>query len=440
MSTSARRVESFFFSEGGLEGTKPSSPLSAVAAGLSHGLPMHDKLITLIDTTTLLNSVSLVEDSIPVKKLPDTLFDLATLIYSCVMYDFVVVGDKTDLVPAELNSFVLPKDTHPGALDERHGFSIDAANASQTYPPSLSELNDAWSQFLSTEVHLDYGCIDRTTSSPGNWNFWPGEYRSSDPIQCLVHNDLNLLSLNESVSIQTWRYFVNEKLAETLGVAYNCTSFRYPVARVALQKRLQYRQWADDFINRLDGQPKVTDWNSNQPYLPRIFLPDPLAMVLKRAKRPLDIWSQVLELREQFRVVRERMQRARIEGTSDHRVVDELIQAANAIDAPTRIDGVIAITSSIAGAIPGAPEFAKVALMIASIIPWFQKTKQALRWMTRPEACVIRSFKKEAAQIAEGTSDIQKIWKIPLDQAWFSRAARISEIDPLASSKLHFRA
>lgn len=446
MNTNPRNIERFFFSQGGLDNTKASSPLAAVAAGLAHGLPTHEKLITLIDTTTLNQAVALVDNgrSDILALSPSPLFDLATLAYSAIMYDYIVVGDNVDTIPPELTSFVLPDKNHfQGAYDERYSFAVGSAYELTRHPELARALESAWQEFLGVqEVNLDYGHVDHTTTSPGVWSYEPGDgHWAPDPILALgLRLDRQQGSADEEVSIQTWRYFVNEKLAETLGVSYNSTSLRSPVISVSLRHRNEFRQYADDLLRRISTQPRGSDW-IDEPYLPSVVLPNLLAVILKRARQPQDIWPQILELRENFRAVREKIQVARIEGMDDRDAIDDMVQQLTKTSSMLthRIDGVVTRSAAIAGAVPGAPIIAQIALKIAATIPFFQKGERALELLTRPEIAVLRSFREEVAQVFQNSSDIERIWRTAPSRAWIDTAIRIANNTPLDSSKLRVR-
>ncbi|MGV1005410.1 MAG: hypothetical protein ACOYEV_11740 [Candidatus Nanopelagicales bacterium] len=71
-----------------------------------------------------------------------------------------------------------------------------------------------------------------------------------DAIHTVAYREADLRSLHSDVSVKTFRFFMNERIAQILGVAYNCTSLSVPAERVALQGRSEYGQEADELLSR----------------------------------------------------------------------------------------------------------------------------------------------------------------------------------------------
>ena len=155
-------------------------------------------------------------------------FSTSSIAYCCVMYDFVLV-DATDLeVPPELVDVIVPVRPYEASGIEPR-WKIAAARYGEIARTSAlrSEIDDTWTRMLGRKVAVDFLSFDSVTDSPGIRQYTPGgPFGFYDPIGSMSRQRNE--DFSRDVSIQTFRYLINEKVAESLGVSYHCTSLRFP--------------------------------------------------------------------------------------------------------------------------------------------------------------------------------------------------------------------
>lgn len=421
--TQAARVEEFFAAAGGLDSGEPASRLGALAPALMRGLPP-DMLSTMTDAT----SVRMANATVRGLFSPEGLLDLSSIAYCCVMYDFVLV-DATDLeVPPELVDVIVPVRPYEASGIEPR-WKIAAARYGEIARTSAlrSEIDDTWTRMLGRKVAVDFLSFDSVTDSPGIRQYTPGgPFGFYDPIGSMSRQRNE--DFSRDVSIQTFRYLINEKVAESLGVSYNCTSLRFPIESLALSNRSAYRSAAEELLAAVSPSGGgMLQSPQRTGTLDRIVLPHPLALVLSRARRREEIWEETMRLREQFTAVREAFRVGRESGRLDVDTAENMIRDALSTDIKVhKIDSVIQASSAIAAATPDATGFASVSLKAATVLKPAKLVKHFLQLVTRPELRVIRGFHDDLALVDGRVSDVERLWgKLP-DRAWVDAAARLS--------------
>jgi hypothetical protein len=438
----------FFAEQGGLDadGNGATSRLAAGAAMLAHGLPLSSQLLCLVDRTVIEHSLSAITQGWLVT--PAAFIDLSTFCYTAVMHDHIVSDIDQPTLPDELGDIVLSIQLRSDPYREIHPHYNSAAsigNELRSNPEFASELNGSWSEFLRHPITLDYSHVDRATDSPDVWEYLPGnDILDYDPILHLAAGSRHLgregydRSVNQDVSIQTWRYFINERTAARIGVPYHCASLRFPIEQVALRRKISYRWLADSLLTSLLGEPKRPFAQGRPDVLtPRLKIPHPLSVVMGRSARREHFWDELLQLREEFRPVRERILSEREDGVLDGAIVQKLAQEITHASAGlNQIDGCLASASAIAGALPVDAAAASAALKVASTLRPIDLAIEAIRRLTKPELHILRSFVSEARRIGASIEDIDRLWDQPVDRKWFAALEHLNEAATLNAATL----
>jgi hypothetical protein len=436
---SEERLREFFFARGGAPGLRGTEHvLSQVAAGLAHGLPLRDELACLTDATTVGLSRFVVEESDLV--IPAALLDLATLAFVVVMYDTVVVDDEATRVPPMLDDVFRRARLRKRNQSHIHfSYAADIHNTLLFMPEALDEASDAWSRFLRTDVRVSYAAMDSMTRSPGSWPFLPGEIFGTgyDPI-ALGTAPVGRLDVTGEVSVQSFRYFLNDRTAGVLGLPYHCTSLRYPIQRGSLRRRATYRWLADELLSQPVAARGYTKSSApHEPFVENVQLPGLLSVVLHRASSREHIWAELLQLREEFTAVREWMAAAAQEGVSRQGLY-ELMSRVTAPGNGRSFDALVSNSSSVASALPIDGGVASVGLKLTEVMKVGRHLSTLTDWVRRPEVGVLRSFNGTVAELHHGMDDITRLWGMELSRGWFDNARRLDEQGSLSAAQ--FRA
>lgn len=428
LNTSDARLDRYFSGIENLGEPLLPSRLAAVATGLNGGLPLADVLATLTDTTT----VQLARFTVDGLLRPEGLLDLSTLVHCCVFYDFVLVDAVDVELPAELEGVVVPVRPYDASgVDPRWTIAIERDTALRSDPALREQLESRWSEMLGQAVHIDFRSFDSITDSPGITRYFPGGPGLGfyDPIEALGGDGAQAEeSLDRDISIQTFRYWINETVAATLGVAYNCTTLRYPVEGIALSQRSAYPEVPDQLLARVAPRSgNVLGQPTRFGYLSHVRVPNLLGVVLKNSARREDIWAELLELRRQFTPVRDYLREGRLQGRLDSRTFNTLMRKlfGKASTWDGSVDTAITLASTVASATltgPGA-----VALKTAAVAKPAGYVKRIIDRITNPEVYVLRKFADDVALMNNEGGHIERLWGESIDRDWLSTAARISQ-------------
>lgn len=428
-STPTARLHEFFQNAGGLDELgSDASRLGAVALGLSHGLPHADALTTLTDTSTL----AMAQLAVGGYPSPEALLDLSVLVHCCVFYDAVLVDAVDPDVPSELEGVIVPVAPYEAKIvDPRWEIAVARARELEVDFTLRKEVESAWESMLGRHVPIDFLSFDSITTSPGVGRYFPagGTIGFFDPLESEgVRGSQAENELVQAVSVQTFRYWINEKVAETLGTAYNCTSLRYPIENIALARRSAYRTSPELLLEGLaPAAGHVLGRPAESGLLDEIQMPHPLSIVLARAKAPDDIWSEVARLREKFAPVRDALRRARRTGVPDGIAVNKLLRQLSREEKSAQlVNTTLAVASTVAAStMVGADGGTMMLKAAATAKPGAHFARLAER-VLRPEIYVLRTFAADVAQLRNQAGVIEGIWGMRPDRKWLTRASALS--------------
>ncbi|KJQ54385.1 hypothetical protein [Microbacterium sp. SA39] len=436
--TSDARLDRYFSGVENLGEPLLPSRLAAVATGLNSGLPLDDVLATLTDTTTVQMAGLTVRGLLR----PEGLLDLSTLVHCCVFYDFVLVDAEDIELPVELEGVIVPvRPYETSDVDPRWSIANERDSALRSDPELRKQLESRWSEMLGRPVRIDFRSFDSITDSPGVTQYFPGGPGLGfyDPVATVGgEGEQASKSLDRDISVQTFRYWINETVAATLGVAYNCTTLRYPVEGIALARRSAYPEIPDQLLSRVARHPgSVLEQPTQFGYLSRVRVPNLLGIVLKNSARREDIWAEILELRRQFKPVRDYLRDGRAHGRLDSEsfnlLMKKMFGKASAWDVP--VDTAITLASTVAS--PTLTGAGGVALKMAAVTKPAGHIKRIVDRITRPEVYVLRKFADDVALLSNEVGHIERLWGESIDRGWLATAARISQGSANEGRTLH---
>ncbi|MGD7789315.1 hypothetical protein ACQCX2_13450 [Propionibacteriaceae bacterium Y1700] len=434
LNSTDQRFAEFFLDRGGL-GVEPSSDLASVGIALAHGLPTPDLLACWMDTTTLQNATRLVEGDLAVT--PAAMLDLATLVHAVLFHDQIAIDAESAPLPETVEEFVLRQNLrNERGVHQHHGYAVLAASRLQGTSDPWSEVQQSWRDLLGEPVSVDFRLMDERTDSPGRWPYLPGGTFGLgwDPMAAQT-DDSSPYGLDVDVSIQTYRYVINEQTAERFGIPYLSTSLRYPVERVSLRHRLAYRTLADRLLNTLLGPPESGPVRDG-PYQHPVRLPQPLGVVLAATRHRQEFWQVLFQHRAKYRAVREWIAAHRDEFGGDEAMADlRRLLPDTAPAGALFADTMLAATTGIAGALPSGAATAAVALKAAGTLRPASRAVRLIESIRRPELRLLRSLRSEAQQVATCDQQIHRLWGTRVDADWLARAVRLGEAGALDAAR-----
>lgn len=421
--------------EGGVDALAATDArLADVSLGLPSALRASRGLNTLVDTTTLRSSIFSVGSP---AVFPEFVFDLSTLIYCCVMYDFVLVDAyaKNEPVPEPLRGVVIPiRGLEGSTIDRRYEIATLRAGELDRDKTLRAELEEGWQRLIGKNIHLSFSSFDKITDSPGIAPYVPGSpFGFFDPFYGGPgHVSEEVLSQNASV--QTFRYFINETIAGDLGVSYNCTSLRYSVEYSAIKRRGEYRKAIDRFFEKVED-PAVCDTHAGRheesPYLPLVRLPNPIRIVLSRAESRSQIWEEVVRLRGEFEPIREFFAENPDPRSLDTRRLNKIfLDAFSETDRGMYINGPLDAGASFAAATWDAGAAPLVLLTVGSLLKPEKMIDKIKNRLLRPELRFVRRLADEMSGILDSTDDILRLWGDLPDSGWIEVARRLTAENP----------
>jgi hypothetical protein len=422
-------IQSHFFASGGLDdGTRPTSRLAVVAAGLSHGLPLDDSLVYLLDSTTVGTAVELVQGDVPS---PAAMLDLASVVFACVMSDFVVVPLHADWLPRPLEHVLLPfagnNTTELTGPETRH---LEALGRDATL---ICELNRNWSQFFKRPVTIEGSWSPDIYIGGPSWN---RDFIYPPPPGC--QTDMIDYSA-EFAAYHSLNFFRRQMQADGLEADYHCSSFRFPAERVSLRQRRQFRWLADSILRSVEGKKELKPSAiREEPFTPRVEMPHLLSEALRRTRSRDGIWDAVLELRETFLPVREWMRDKKGHGLGDMTPLKNLIERIGGGSSfGSRVDGYVSQGESVISKSPGLSLEGGLILKLLSVLHLGTQAQRVLEAITRPEVRVLRRYRDDILKpSAEG--DLYRLFGVAVGTDWIDEAIRLTETVNLDSVGFSF--
>lgn len=425
--TSESRLDRFFSGMENLSQSTETSRLGAVATGLTNGLPLTDLLVTLTDTTT----VNMAKLTVKGLLRPEGLLDLSTLVHCCVFYDFVLIDANAADVPEQLKGVVVPvRPYEASGIDPRWTIALERSKELDDDTGLREQLENNWKEMLGQAVRIDFQSFDSITDSPGITQYFPGGPGLGfyDPVESTARgSEQGANELARAVSIQTFRYWINESVAASLGVAYNCTTLRYPVESVALAQRSAQLSTIDQLISRVAPHSgRVLDQPAPTGYISPVQVPNVLGIVLRNSPHREDIWAQILKLRAEFEPVRDFLRQGRAHGAHDSEAFNRLMRKLFGKSAwVVPVDTAIAMVSTVApSTLSGA---GVIALKIAALAKPAQTVERIFNRIVSPEVHVLRKFADDVALMNNEIGMIERLWGDSIDRNWLATAARISQ-------------
>ena len=233
------------------------------------------------------------------------------------------------------------------------------------------------------------------------------------------------------------RAYVNQQLADFLGLPYVSAAARVPFRKhlyeraVAVQRQLQAVDLIDARYAEVVGDVQLR-------------LPVFLALAIREAERPADLWAALAKLRQQAKPYR--AVRKELDAALARRDLEQAKSVAKALS--TEVDNIFAVAGdavaragwAVVGEVAkgdvtdiatgvAAVEAASRRLLSSSVV-------DRIIWrLRRPHLLWLNNVMDEAKHIAEALPDAARIWRIPeREQARF--ALRFSKMGELQAGQL----
>lgn len=404
---------------------------------LTRGL-RQDLNAVFMDQSAFRNALASLQDDV---LLPTRLFDLSCLAHHLVFADVVVVP-STCVVPQSLQSVVIPSEADEVAISPAmHGLgsphSFDPNDLVEV--DGLAQIQAAWSSFLGSDVVLKYAHVDRVTSSPGSWEYLPGnvgglsDFEPADLLCCgmgYTPHRGSFEELSEAASVHTFRYMLNERRAQLMGMPYASSALRSPVNAVRLRNALHFRSVVDQLLHRAPGSPPQLGT-----LVQHMRLPDALAIACAGARTCDDILPAILNLRERMTSLREALQESRGLNLTDSEVIRRLHSSIPGAGIARTADATVVSLSSVATATGADLGTGLLVAKLAAPLNLAEKAAQFVDLIRRPHLRVIQCFNQTLAN-ASTTEELFRLWDMTATRRWFEVAMQLSELSPYESAKL----
>lgn len=436
-----------------------------------------------MDNTTLVTAAALMSGDASNVVSPLTMWDLATFARAVVSFDRVYHHEHGSVDDVAINRFVgdevlqaIPLPEQDPASDSplpdpwhgAHRFMCEVWGYAYGWLTRLAEregsatldgqsldaVRDAWNRALGrddlrADQLVDWPPVPKRWMSPSNLllremaGFTSVEETSMwiDPTpacQGLAESERELGRADRLPALLTdlnLRAYVNQAVADFLGLPYISAAARVPFRRhlydraVAVQHRLVALDVIDDRYAEIAASADLR-------------LPVPLAVSIRQANRPEDVWAGIAEIRSgatDFR--RHRVELDRALARQDRR---EAVRVAKALS--MQPDNVLAVAAgaTVAAGVAVVEQVAKgdvteVASGIAAVEAAGKKLldstlAQRLVWrLRRPHLLWINDIAEESTRLTEALPDTARIWRIP-DREVHLFAERFRRMGELQSS------
>jgi len=403
---------------------------------LTQGL-REDVDAVFMDQSTFRNALAALSfDTLP----PSRLFDLSCLAHHLVFSDSIIVP-STCSVPPVLAEVVVPSYADEVTMSlamcnlaARGGFKPQ----DELEVDGLGDIQRAWTAFLGSDVKLNYQAVDRTTPSPGSWEYNPGSSGAiADPVALVTAGMVNqgvcdLDSVSEAASVHTYRYVLNERRAQLMGLPYVTSALRYPVQAIRLRNSLHFRNVVDQLLH-----PIPISSMELGPLIGQIKLPDALGVACAGLTNREGILPAVLDLRERMTSVREALRESRELKLTSSETLRRLRSSIPGSEFSRTVDTVIVSTTSIATATGMDLGTGLLVAKLAGPLNLAERATRLLDLIRRPHVRVVQRFNQAAASAAT-MEEIFRLWdmKENVTRRWFEVAASLSDLTPFESGKL----
>jgi hypothetical protein len=404
---------------------------------LTRGL-RQDLNAIFMDQSTFRNAFAALQDDV---LLPTRLFDLSCLAHHLVFADIVVVP-STCTVPQSLQSVVIPSEADEVAMSP----AMYGLGSPHSFDPNglvevdgLAQIQAAWTSFLGEDVVLSYPNVDRVTSSPGSWEYLPGnagglsDFEPADLLCCGMGNTPHhgsFQELSEAASVHTFRYMLNERRAQLMGMPYASSALRSPVNAVRLRNALHFRGVVEQLLHRAPGSaPQLGT------LVQHMRLPDAFAVACAGARTRDDILPSILKLREKMTSLRDELQESRELNLTDSEVVRRLRSSVPGTGIARTADAAVVSLSSVAAATGADLGTGLLVAKLAASLNLAEKAVHFLDLIRRPHLRVIQNFNQTLANAAT-TEELFRLWDMTATRRWFEVAMQLSDLSPYESAKL----
>ena len=419
-----------------------------------------------VDNTTILTAATLMSEAGPAALTPLTLWDLVTFFDAVVGYERIYHHAHPGIDDLDLNRCLggrifravpLPlqepgtAEILPDPWEGAHRFMCDVWDqgynwlkrlASNERPDTLdgeqlAAVLDAWAHALdrpdlkAAEI-LDWEAISEVWQSPSDVllrrmvdvtalddsGVWvdprPGQQELAE-----LHSELGLPPKPSPrarlLTELNLRAYTNQRMADFFGLAYVPGTGRVPFRRhlynraLAVQHRLQAVELLDRRYDEIAGEV-------------RLRLPIFLAIAVRQAKRPEQLWDVLADLRGEARPYRE--VRWKLDAALADEDLKEARRLAKALN--TSVDSVLAVAGeAVAGAgVAAVAEMAKgdlsgiaaatAAVQAASAKLLDSSVADRLLWrLRRPHLLWFNNVMDEAERLTEALPAVAKLWGVP---------------------------
>ena len=393
----------------------------------------HDHLAVLLDTSTVRNAMAAITDGLPG---PLQLLDLSILVQAVACHDVVLV-QRGQVDPfADVNGvppvFVPLCFTREEVADTLWSL-CNEANTRKALEPDLAR---EWQAFLGLGAvpRIDLTEFSSYQDSPGDWDGVPAT-TYSDFVQTGVLEDEDELS--RFLSIQTFRTFFNDRLANLLNEPYWASSFRAPVTCRLLREKALTREMLDKVFSAMGVG--ANQGAHDGPYMRRLSLPPLTAILLQELEHIGEFWLALEDLRARMTPFRDAVRRDRSESDGKgslllERYADCLAQASGELGSQgattTAQDvtelGIGAAIATVALPPPAASAIAKVFAALGGGV-----LAKAYERLVRPDVQVVGNIAAEARVLVGLDRQLARLWK----KEW--NRDRYEQLESLAAAQPH---
>jgi hypothetical protein len=417
-----------------------------------------------MDNTTILTAATLMTDAGPEAMTPLTVWDLVTFTQAAISYEHIYHHEHHEVNDAEINRWLGGDILRPIPLPEKppgatsplpdpwngpHRFMCEVWGEAFSWLKRLSErvdtptldgsqlaiVREAWSLALarpdlSANEIVDWKHATSQWTSPSNtllremvdatsindtaiWIDPAPEFEEFQRLQ--VEAGVRPIPRGRLLTDLNLRAYINQRLADFFGLPYICAAARVPFRKhlydraVAVQQRLTAVKLLDDRYAEVAEDV-------------RLRLPVFLAIAIRRASEPNDLWSAVAKLRgdaKPYRARRSDLDAALARG--DLKEVKRLAKALTTdVDSILTVAGKAVATASMSvveeiakGDVTGIASGVAAAEAVGKGLLASSVADRVMWRLRRPHLLWINDVMDEAKHLTEALPDFTRVWQIP---------------------------